>query len=339
MKVLVTGSAGFIGYHVARRLSERGDVVVGVDNLNAYYDVELKRDRVAQLEKYDNFDFRKLDVSDRDAMRSLFGDEEFDRIVHLAAQAGVRYSLKKPLVYADSNLVGFVNILEGCRTQTVDHLVFASSSSVYGANQKMPFSERDPVDHPLSLYAATKRSNELLAHSYAHMHGLPVTGLRFFTVYGPWGRPDMALFLFTEAMLEGRPIRVFNHGDMRRDFTYIDDIVEGVTRVLDKAPTSSSAWSDIDRNPSNSRAPYQILNIGSGRPVELMRFIALIEAELGVEAEKEYLPLQDGDIEESYCDVTCLDEYVGYQPPTSIEDGVKAFVDWYCTYYRTGCLE
>lgn len=333
MVVLVTGCAGFIGYHVAAHLLDRGDSVVGVDNLNNYYDVRLKQARLDRLQGHTRFDFKKLDVSNRVSMSTLFAGKRFDGVVHLAAQAGVRYSIDHPHDYVDTNLVGFLNVLEGCRHQRTAHLVFASSSSVYGANRSQPFSEHDVVAHPVSLYAATKKSNELMAHSYADLYGLPVTGLRFFTVYGPWGRPDMALFLFTRAMLEGRPIKVFNHGEMKRDFTYIDDIVEGVVRVLDSPPRTDPEWSPLEPDPATSAAPYRIFNIGSGRPVPLMRFIEILENKLEIDAQKELLPMQPGDIQESYCDVRDLERYVGYKPSTKIEEGVGAFVDWYRSFY------
>lgn len=334
MKVLVTGAAGFIGFHVSRYLLERGDQVVGVDNLNDYYDVSLKEARLQQLFKYSSFRFLKLDISDRADISSLFVAEDFDKVVHLAAQAGVRYSLENPHAYADSNLVGFLNILEGCRQSSIQHLVYASSSSVYGANETMPFSVHDNVDHPVSLYAATKKCNELMAHSYSHLYGLPVTGLRFFTVYGPWGRPDMSPFLFARAILEGKPIKVFNHGLHRRDFTYIDDIVEGVVRVLDRVATSDEKWSGLKPDPATSRAPYKVYNIGNNEPVELLRYIELIEDAIGRKADKELLPLQPGDVEHTYADVEDLVRDTGYKPATSIELGVRKFVSWYRQYYK-----
>lgn len=334
MKVLVTGAAGFIGFHVSRYLLERGDQVVGVDNLNDYYDVSLKEARLQQLFKYSSFSFMKLDISDRADISSLFVAEAFDKVVHLAAQAGVRYSLENPHAYADSNLVGFLNILEGCRQSSIQHLVYASSSSVYGANETMPFSVHDNVDHPVSLYAATKKCNELMAHAYSHLYGLPVTGLRFFTVYGPWGRPDMSPFLFARAILEGKPIKVFNHGLHRRDFTYIDDIVEGVVRVLDRVATSDEKWSGLKPDPATSRAPYKVYNIGNNEPVELLRYIELIEDAIGRKADKELLPLQPGDVEHTYADVEDLVRDTGYKPVTSIELGVRKFVSWYRQYYK-----
>lgn len=334
MKILVTGAAGFIGFHVSRYLLERGDEVVGIDNLNDYYDVSLKEARLQQLLEYSSFRFLKLDISDRADISTLFVAEAFDKVVHLAAQAGVRYSLENPHAYADSNLVGFLNILEGCRHSNIQHLVYASSSSVYGANETMPFSVHDNVDHPVSLYAATKKCNELMAHSYSHLYGLPVTGLRFFTVYGPWGRPDMSPFLFARAILEGKPIKVFNHGLHRRDFTYIDDIVEGVVRVLDRVATPNEEWSGLKPDPATSRAPYKIYNIGNNQPVELLRYIELIEDAIGRKTDKELLPLQPGDVEHTYADVGSLVLDAGYQPMTSIEQGVRKFVSWYRQYYK-----
>lgn len=332
-RILVTGAAGFIGFHLAKRLLERGDEVVGLDNVNDYYDTQLKLDRLAQLEAMDNFRFVKLDLADRDGMRALFDYERFDKVANLAAQAGVRYSLINPHAYVDSNLVGFMNVLEGCRHTGVKHLVFASSSSVYGANTTMPFSIHHNVDHPVSLYAASKKANELMAHTYAHLYDLPVTGLRFFTVYGPWGRPDMALFLFTKAILEGQPIDVFNHGDMRRDFTYIDDIVEGVIRTLDHTAEPNPGWSSDNPDTGTSYAPYRIYNIGNNQPVELMRFIEAIEEAIGKKAEKNMLPLQPGDVPATYADVDDLIEDVGFRPSTPVEEGIKRFVAWYRDYY------
>lgn len=349
-KILVTGAAGFIGFHLSRQLLEMGDQVIGIDNMNDYYDVNLKKARLAIIEKYSNFTFHKMDISDRRAMENLFAngttDEQsmndvseprssasaprcFDIVVHLAAQAGVRYSLENPYAYVDSNLVGFMNILEGCRQSKVKHLVFASSSSVYGANTKMPFSVHDNVDHPVSLYAATKKANELMAHSYAALYNIPCTGLRFFTVYGPWGRPDMALFLFTKAILEGMPIDVFNHGNMKRDFTYIDDIIEGVIRVIDRIPTSSEEWNGTSPDPGTSFAPYKLYNIGNNNPVDLMEFIETLEECLGTKAEKNYLPLQAGDVPSTYADVNDLMEDVNYKPNTSVQEGIRRFVEWY----------
>jgi UDP-glucuronate 4-epimerase len=333
MKVLLTGAAGFIGMHVALRLLERGDEVVGLDNLNDYYDVQLKLDRLSRLTPHDAFRFVRIDVADRAAIAALFDEEGFDRVVHLAAQAGVRYSLKNPDAYVDANIVGFMNILEGCRHGAVKHLVYASSSSVYGGNTKMPFSEADSVDHPVSIYAATKKANELMAHTYSHLYGLPTTGLRFFTVYGPWGRPDMALFLFTRAMLEGRAIDVFNRGDMLRDFTYIDDIVEGVVRTLDRAAEPDAAFDAQAPHPGRSQAPYRVFNIGNQGPVKLMDFIQAIERALGIEARKNLLPMQPGDVPATYADVSALTEWTGFTPRTEVIEGVTNFVRWYRDYY------
>lgn len=333
-KILVTGTAGFIGFHLAKVLLDRGDEVVGLDNLNDYYDVSLKQARLAQLDGRPNFRFVKLDLADRQGMADLFKTEKFDRVVNLAAQAGVRYSLKNPHAYVDSNLVGFVNILEGCRHNGVQHLVYASSSSVYGANTRMPFSIHHNVDHPVSLYAASKKANELMAHTYAHLYRLPVTGLRFFTVYGPWGRPDMALFLFTKAILEGRPIDVFNYGKMRRDFTYIDDIVEGVMRTLDNTARPNPQWNGDQPDPGTSNAPYRLYNIGNNNPVELMHLIETLEKALGRTAEKNLLPIQPGDVPATYADVDDLSRDVGFKPSTSIEEGVGRFVAWYRGYFQ-----
>ena len=332
-KILVTGAAGFIGFHLAKVLLDRGDEVVGLDSLNDYYDVSLKQARLAQIEGRNNFRFVKIDLADREGMEALFRDEKFDRVVNLAAQAGVRYSLKNPHACVDSNLVGFVNILEGCRHNGVQHLVYASSSSVYGANTTMPFSVHHNVDHPVSLYAASKKANELMAHTYAHLYRLPVTGLRFFTVYGPWGRPDMALFLFTKAILEGKPIDVFNYGKMRRDFTYIDDIVEGVVRTLDQTAQPNPDWSGAAPDPGTSNAPYRLYNIGNNNPVELLHLIQTLETALGKTAEKNLLPIQPGDVPATYADVDDLTRDVGFKPSTSIEDGVARFVEWYKGYY------
>jgi UDP-glucuronate 4-epimerase len=334
MKVLLTGAAGFIGSTTALRLLARGDEVVGLDNLNDYYDVQLKLDRLARLTPYGRFRFVKLDVADRAGIERLFADERFDRVIHLAAQAGVRYSLVNPQAYVDSNVVGFMNILEGCRHSKVQHLVYASSSSVYGGNTKMPFSERDSVDHPVSMYAASKKANELMAHTYSHLFGLPTTGLRFFTVYGPWGRPDMALFLFTNAILEGRPIDVFNHGHMQRDFTYVDDIVEGVVRVLDRVATPDPAYRAEAPDPGTGNVPYRVFNIGNHHPVPLLEFIGCIEEALGRQAEKNLLPLQDGDVPATYADVDALRDWVGFAPATDIRTGIGRFVAWYREYYR-----
>jgi len=333
-KALITGAAGFIGFHLARRLLTEGFEVVGIDNLNAYYDVNLKKDRLEQLVSFPNFHFQQVDLSCRDDLAALFQSHPVEVVVNLAAQAGVRYSLENPHAYVDANLVGFVNLLECCRHHRVKHLVFASSSSVYGANTRMPFSVHDNVDHPVSLYAATKKANELLAHTYSHLYGLPVTGLRFFTVYGPWGRPDMALFLFTRAILAGRPIQVFNHGNMQRDFTYIDDIVEGVVRVMKKIPALDPDWSGQTPDPGTSYAPYRIYNIGNNQPVSLLRFIEVLESCLGVKAEKEYRDMQPGDVPATYADIDDLYKAVGFKPTTTIEDGVQRFVEWYKSYYK-----
>jgi len=335
-RILVTGAAGFIGFHLCRRYLERGDDVAGLDNLNDYYDVRLKQDRLSRLQSDARFTFHRLDLADREGISRLFGSEQFDVVVHLAAQAGVRYSLTNPAAYIDSNLVGFANILEGCRHAQVKHLVYASSSSVYGANTTMPFSVHDNVDHPLSLYAATKKANELMAHTYSHLYGLPTTGLRFFTVYGPWGRPDMALFLFTDAILAGRPIDVFNHGRMRRDFTYVDDIVEGVVRISDLIPAPNTDWSADAPDPATSRAPYRVYNIGNNQPVELMHLIEVLEQSLGQKAEKNLLPMQPGDVPETFADIDDLARDVDFRPHTSIEEGIAKFVKWYREYYGTG---
>jgi UDP-glucuronate 4-epimerase len=332
-KILVTGAAGFIGFHLSKRLLERGDEVIGLDNLNNYYDVDLKRARLAQLEDSQNFRFIKLDLANRKNIAELFAREKLNKVVNLAAQAGVRYSIENPYAYVDSNLVGFVNLLEGCRHHNIEHFVFASSSSVYGLNTKMPFSVLHNVDHPISLYAATKKSNELMAHTYTHLYGLPTTGLRFFTVYGPWGRPDMAYFKFTKAILEDKPIDVYNYGKMRRDFTYIDDIIEGVVRVLDKIPTPNPNWSGELPEPSSSPAPYRVYNIGNNNPVELMHYIEVLEKTLGKEAKKNMLPMQAGDVSATYADVDDLEKAVGFKPKTSIEEGIRNFIDWYKFYY------
>jgi UDP-glucuronate 4-epimerase len=333
VKVLVTGAAGFIGMHVCERLLARGDEVVGIDNFNDYYEVELKEARAMRLAILPGFRGLRLDIADRNAMAELFAKEKFDTVVHLAAQAGVRYSLKNPHAYADSNLLGCVNVLEGCRHNAVKHLVYASSSSVYGGNTRMPFSEHDNVDHPVSLYAATKKANELMAHTYSHLYGLPTTGLRFFTVYGPWGRPDMAPFLFIRAILAGKPISVFNHGKMQRDFTYIDDIVEGVVRVLDKPPAAKPHFDKADPDPAGSWAPYRVCNIGNSQPVELMEFIGAFEAALGMTAQKNFLPMQDGDVPATYADMAELSALVGFSPKTAVPEGVSRFVEWYLAFY------
>ena len=335
-RILVTGAAGFIGYHVARRLLDRGDEVVGIDNLNDYYDPNLKKARLAELAPYDGFTFEKLDLADREGMARLFAEGAFDRVVHLAAQAGVRYSIENPLSYVDSNLVGFGHILEGCRHHGVQHLVYASSSSVYGMNGQVPYSTEHGVDHPISLYAASKKANEGMAHVYSHLYGLPTTGLRFFTVYGPWGRPDMAIFLFTDAILAGRPIKVFNNGEMERDFTYVGDIVEGVVRTLDAPPQPDPTWSNLDPRPDRSSAPWRVYNIGRGAPVRLMDFIASIERACGREAEKIMQPLQPGDMLVTSADVTALEDAVGYRPSTPLDEGVQAFVDWYRDWFGVG---
>ena len=334
MKVLVTGAAGFIGFHVAERLLARGDEVVGLDNLNDYYDVNLKRARLARLATHAAFRFEKLDLADRAGIPALFARERFARVVHLGAQAGVRYSLANPLAYVDSNLVGTTNILEGCRHNGVEHLVYASTSSVYGANTKMPFSEHQGVDHPLSFYAATKKANEMMAHSYSSLYGLPTTGLRFFTVYGPWGRPDMALFLFTKNILAGQPIEVFNEGHHRRDFTYIDDIVAGILGALDRIAAPDPAWNGAAPDPASSKAPYRLYNIGNNQPVELMRYIELIEQYLGRKATRKLLPLQVGDVPDTWADIDDLARDVGYAPATPVEVGIERFVRWYLDYYR-----
>ncbi len=333
MKFLVTGAAGFIGMHVSELLLARGDEVVGLDNLNDYYAVSLKEARLARLIANSSFRFAKLDVADRPGMADLFAREKPQRVIHLAAQAGVRYSLKNPHAYVDSNIVGFVNILEGCRYAGVEHLVYASSSSVYGGNTKMPFSEQDSVDHPVSLYAATKKANELMAHTYSHLFGLPTTGLRFFTVYGPWGRPDMALFLFAKAILEDKPIDVFNHGNMRRDFTYIDDIAEGVIRTCDRPPAASPAFDKDHPDPATSWAPYRVFNIGNRQPVELMTYIETLERVLGKTAQKNFLSLQDGDVPATYADTAALQVATHFAPSTSVETGIGRFVKWYRKYY------
>ncbi|MDQ6969353.1 MAG: NAD-dependent epimerase [Mariprofundus sp.] len=333
-KVLVTGAAGFIGSYVCKRLLERGDHVVGLDNLNDYYAVSLKEARLAQFSEHEHFDFVKLDLADRSAMESLFATEHFDMVVNLAAQAGVRYSLQNPHAYIDSNIVGFLNVLEGCRHNDVKHLLYASSSSVYGANESMPFSVHDNVDHPVSLYAASKKANELMAHSYSHLYGLPTTGLRFFTVYGPWGRPDMAPILFARAILAGEAIKVFNHGKMKRDFTYIDDIVEGVMRVLDHTAEADSTWTGKKPDPASSKAPWRIYNIGNSEPVALMDFIAAIEKNLGITAQKNFMPMQDGDVPATFANVDDLVRDVGYKPSTTVDEGVARFVAWYRDYYQ-----
>lgn len=334
MRILVTGTAGFIGSHVAHRLLDRGDEVIGVDNVNDYYDVSLKEARLARLTPREGFTEVRLDIADREGMAGVFSEYRPERVVHLAAQAGVRYSIENPNAYVDANLVGHMNILEGCRHNDVAHLVYASSSSVYGANETMPFSVHDNVDHPLSLYAASKKANELMSHTYSHLYRLPTTGLRFFTVYGPWGRPDMALFIFTKRILNGEPIDVFNHGHHQRDFTYIDDIVEGVIRTLDHEATPNPDWSGATPDSGTSNAPYRLYNIGSNNPVELARFIEVLEECLGHKAEKNYLPMQPGDVPATYADVQDLIEDVGYRPETPVETGIRNFVDWYREFYN-----
>jgi UDP-glucuronate 4-epimerase len=332
--LLVTGCAGFIGFHFAMRLLEEGKPVIGLDNLNDYYDPALKRSRLDLLKKHPGFRFLKIDLADRAGLKALFEEQRFSVVVHLAAQAGVRYSLQNPYAYADSNLGGFVNILEGCRHIGCRHLVFASSSSVYGANTKLPFSVHDNVDHPISLYAATKKANELLAHSYSHLYGLPTTGLRFFTVYGTWYRPDMALYVFARAITEGRPINLFNHGNMRRDFTYIDDVVEAMTRIVDRPPQGDPKWSGANPDPGSSSAPWRIYNIGNNKPEELMHVVALLEKGLGRDAEKILLPMQPGDVLETFADVDDLARDIGFRPQTTIEDGIEKFVAWFRDYHR-----
>jgi UDP-glucuronate 4-epimerase len=334
MKFLVTGAAGFIGFHTSQYLLARGDTVIGIDNLNDYYDPSLKEARLSQLKDNDRFTFHKIDIIDKDAVDTVFETESPEYIIHLAAQAGVRYSLENPYAYIDSNITGFMNILEACRHNPVKHLVFASSSSVYGSNTDMPFSVNDNVDHPLSIYAATKKSNELMAHTYSHLFNIPVSGLRFFTVYGPWGRPDMALFIFTRKILNGEAIDVFNEGKHKRDFTYIDDIVEGVVRVSDNVATSNPDWNSDKPDPATSKAPYRLYNIGNNSPVELMYFIEQIEKNLDKKADKNYLPLQAGDVPATYANVDALIDYVGYSPSTSIESGIENFIKWYKDYYK-----
>jgi len=351
MKILVTGAAGFIGSHVALYLLARGDDVIGIDNINDYYDVNLKHDRLKNIDNYlagkltqkfpypevqkqGQFTFIKMDVADRDAIETLFQEQTFDKVVHLAAQAGVRYSLENPHAYVDSNIVGFVNILEGCRHNAVQHLTYASSSSVYGANETMPFSVHDNVDHPLSLYAASKKANELMAHTYSHLYGLPTTGLRFFTVYGPWGRPDMSPFLFADAIVNNKPLKVFNYGKHKRDFTYIDDIVNGIVKTLDNTASGNADWSGLNPDPGSSKAPWRIYNIGNQKPVELLDYIETIEKAIGKTTTKELLPLQPGDVPDTYADVEQLVTDVGYRPQTELKDGIGKFVEWYLAYHQ-----
>lgn len=333
MKILVTGAAGFIGFHTAQRLLARGDDVVGLDNLNEYYDPTLKQARLAELQAHERFEFVKLDLADREGVAALFAASAFDRVVHLGAQAGVRYSIENPYAYVDSNIAGTITILEGCRNHDVEHLVYASTSSVYGANTKMPFSVHHNVDHPLSLYAATKKSNELMAHAYSSLYQIPVTGLRFFTVYGPFGRPDMALFMFTKNILEGKPIDVFNYGHHKRDFTFVGDIAEGIERALDHVAEPNPSWSSDDPDAGTSFAPYRLYNIGNQKPIDLMHYIGVLEQCLGREAEKNLLPMQAGDVPDTWADVEDLVTDVGYRPGTSVEEGVQRFVDWYVDYY------
>jgi UDP-glucuronate 4-epimerase len=335
-RVLITGAAGFIGFHLSMRLLKNGCHVTGIDNLNPYYDVKLKEARLEKLTSFENFSFYKMDISDKKSLEEIFNNTKYDVVVNLAAQAGVRYSIENPHAYVDSNIVGFVNLLEACRHNDVKHLVFASSSSVYGANTKMPFSVHNNVDHPVSLYAATKKANELMAHAYSHLYGMACTGLRFFTVYGPWGRPDMALFLFTKAILEEKPIKIFNHGRMQRDFTYIDDITEGVVRIMARLPEPDPTWNGDNPDPGTSYARYKIYNIGNNNPVELMEFIGVIEKVLGKKAKKEFLDLQPGDVPATYADIDDLIKDVGFKPETSIETGIKQFILWYNDYYLGG---
>jgi UDP-glucuronate 4-epimerase len=335
MKLLVTGAAGFIGHALAEALCQRGDEVVGIDNLNSYYDAGLKHARLAGLQAYDNFSFHTIDLADAAGLQALFTQQGFQRVLNMAAQAGVRYSLENPAAYVNSNLVGFANLLECCRHHDIDHLVYASSSSVYGANRNMPFSTSQNVDHPISLYAATKKSNELMAHSYSHLYQIPTTGLRFFTVYGPWGRPDMSPILFADAITQGRPIKVFNYGEHRRDFTYIDDIVNGVLLCLDRPPEADPDWSGFDEDPARSSAPWRIYNIGRGEPVELLHYIDLLEQALGRTTQRELLPAQAGDVAETYADIGALTDATGYRPTVSLEQGLNHFAKWYRDYYCT----
>ena len=334
MKVLVTGAAGFIGMHVARRLLTRGDQVTGLDNLSDYYDINLKQARLAELQKHGAFEFHRIDLADAPALEQLVASQGFDSIVHLAAQAGVRHSLTHPHAYIQSNITGFLNVLEACRKHPVRHLVYASSSSVYGGNQKLPFSESDNVDHPVSLYAVTKKSNELMAHAYSHLFGIPTTGLRFFTVYGPWGRPDMALFLFARAILEGRPVDLFNQGDMQRDFTYVDDISEGVMRVMDRPPAPDKTFDRMRPDPAHSWAPYQVLNIGNHGPAELLEYLDALEHALGRKAQRNLMPMQPGDVKATFAETALLTEWTDFSPGTPVRDGVKRFADWYRDYFK-----
>ncbi len=331
-KILITGSAGFIGYHLTELLASNNFDIIGIDNLNSYYNVNLKKDRLKQLEKFNNFKFLKIDLVDKDALFELFKKEKFENVIHLAAQAGVRYSIENPFAYIDSNITGFINILEACRNFPVKHLIYASSSSVYGANVKQPFSENDNVDHPVSLYAATKKSNELMAHTYSDLYKIPTTGLRFFTVYGPWGRPDMAYFSFTKNILEGKEIKVFNNGNLERDFTYIDDIVFAIEKLIDKTPKETPDWDRVKAEPSTSFAPYRVFNIGNNQPVKLLEFISTLEKLLGKEANKKFLPMQPGDVYSTYADISKLNNLIGYKPTTSIEEGLAKFVKWYKEY-------
>ncbi|MGJ0625161.1 NAD-dependent epimerase [Xenorhabdus bovienii] len=333
MKYLVTGAAGFIGFHLIKKLIGNGEKVVGIDNINDYYDTSLKKSRLDILSNFRDFKFIFMNISDRDAIENLFKEHKFDRVIHLAAQAGVRYSLTNPYSYSDSNLSGFLTILEGCRHNNINHLIYASSSSVYGLNDNLPFSTSDSVDHPVSLYAATKKANELMAHSYSHLYGIPTTGLRFFTVYGPWGRPDMALFKFTNAILNNKPIDVYNNGQLSRDFTYVDDIVEGITRIANIAPTSDNSWTPKIGSPANSSAPYKIYNIGNGSPVNLMDYISALESSLGIKAIKNMLPMQPGDVYSTWADTDDLFKVTGYKPSTKVSDGVEQFIQWYKQYY------
>ncbi len=333
LKVLVTGAAGFIGFHTSKYLLERGDVVVGIDNINDYYDPKIKLSRLEILEKYENFNFQKMDIANKEAVEKLFAEEQFDAVINLAAQAGVRYSLQNPHAYMESNIIGFLNILEGVRHNNVGHLVYASSSSVYGANTLQPFSEHHNIDHPVSLYAASKKSNELMAHSYSHLYGIKTTGLRFFTVYGPWGRPDMALFLFTKGILDGEPINIFNNGNMIRDFTYIDDIVEGIVRVMDNPPSGNPEWSGDKPDPATSYTNYRVFNIGNNKPVKLMDFVEAIEKAVGKEAIKNFMPLQAGDVPSTCADVSELEKAVGFKPNTPVQQGIDNFVAWYREYF------